>query len=200
MASPAKIGSAISLDEFLRDPRLDEHPYLEFIDGQVEAKVPPQSEHAFLTKRIVQVLDGFADPSRLGESFPELRCTFEGRSIVPDIVFLLARHIEVDKRGRLVNDIRRPPDIHVEIISPKQSIRSADRKLRHSTAHGCGVGVLVNPEQDYIQVYRHGGEPERLAKDGAIDFAPVLPGLTLPVAEVFGWLIYRPPTPGTASE
>jgi hypothetical protein len=37
---------------------------------------------------------------------------------------------------------------------------------------------------------------ERLAADGALEGAPVLPGFRLPAAEVFGWLIYRRSGPG----
>jgi Uma2 family endonuclease len=44
MASPARIRKAITLDEFLRLPEIDERPYLEYIDGRIEAKVSPQKK------------------------------------------------------------------------------------------------------------------------------------------------------------
>jgi Uma2 family endonuclease len=140
-------------------------------------------------------LDRFAQPAGLGESFPELRCTFAGRSIVPDVVFLLVDHINLDNNGEYINEIHRPPDIHVEIISPDQSVAKTHRKLLWSVANGCPLGVMIDPERRSIDVYRPGQPPERLAPDGILEGEPVLPGFRLPAAEVFGWLVLRRPNP-----
>jgi Uma2 family endonuclease len=196
MASPPKIREGLTLEEFLRQPEIDEHPCLEYIDGRIEAKVAAQLRHCVLQMRLCERLNHFAEPTRLGMAFPELRCTFAGRSIVPDVVFLLEEHIELDDRGEYVGETRRPPDIQVEIISPDQSVPKARAKLRHATAHGCPLGWLFHPDKKWIEVYRPGQAHARLPDDGAIDGAPVLPGSRLPVAEVFGWLVHRRPNPG----
>jgi Uma2 family endonuclease len=143
-----------------------------------------------LTLRFLESLNGWAKPSRLGLALPELRCTFAGRSIIPDVVFLLREHIEIDDDGEPVNRIWRHPDIHVEIISPDQSVQKARRKLTHSTSNGCPLGWLIDPEkkQKTIDVFRPGRPPERVPTGGVLDGEPVLPGFRLPVAEVFGWL------------
>ena len=90
-----------------------------------------------------------------------------------------------------MNFIAVPPDLHVEIISPKQGVAEAVEKLRHSTAHGCALGWLVHPHRKTIDVYRPGVEPIRLPADGVLDGEPVLAGFRMPVAEVFGWLRRR---------
>jgi Uma2 family endonuclease len=191
MASASRIRQGISLEEFLEDPTIDRHPYLEYVDGRIEAKVSPRAKHSIVTIRLSQRIDEFAAPLRLGVPLPELRCTFAGYSMVPDVVFLLSEHIEVDEFGEIADRILRPPDVHVEIISPKQSPVSAHRKLLRSTANGCPLGIRINPARKTIEVYRPGAQVERLTPEGSIDFAPVLPGLQIPVAEVFGWLVYR---------
>src|SRR5205085_10988739 len=99
MASPSKIRAGLTLEEFLRLPDIDEHPCLEYIDGRIEAKVAAQKRHSVLQMRLGERLNDFAEPRRLGMVFPELRCTFAGRSIVPDLVFLLEGHIGVDDPG-----------------------------------------------------------------------------------------------------
>src|SRR3954447_4496107 len=104
MASPPKVRDELTLDEFLGLPEIDEPPYLEYIDGRIEEKVSPQKKHSFITKRIMERIDQHARPSRLGETFPKLRCTFAGRSIVPDAVFLLWEHIGDDERGEIANE------------------------------------------------------------------------------------------------
>jgi Uma2 family endonuclease len=179
----------MTLEEFLELP--EEKPYLEYIDGRIEAKVSPQKKHSWLTLRLPECLNDWAMPAGLGCAFPELRCTFAGRSIIPDVVFLLKEHIEIDEKGRFLDATPWPPDLHVEIISPRQGVRKARGKLRHSTSHGCALGWLIDPERETIDVFRPGRPVERMAPDGVLDGEPVLPGFRLGVAEVFGWLELR---------
>jgi Uma2 family endonuclease len=187
MASRTRIRQGITLEEFLK---LRNNRYLEYIDGRVEAKVAPQKKHAEIEGEMRDCLNDFATPRKLGRAYVELRCTFAGRSIVPDVVFLLREHIEIDDDGEPVNETWCPPDLHVEIISPDQSVKKAQRNLVHSTSNGGPLGWLINPEKNKktIDVYRPGRPAERMPPDGVLEGEPVLPGFRLPVAEVFGWL------------
>ena len=188
MPTEIETRAGLSLEVFLRMPEIDEHPYLEYVDGRVVAKVSPKLKHSAIQMELGTTLNDFAIPRGLGQAFPELRCTFDGRSIVPDLVFLLEEHIRVDQDGEFVDDVLTPPDLHVEIISPKQGVTEADEKLRHSTAHGCALGLLVHPHRKTVDVYRPGLDPVCLGLEGILEGEPVLPGFRLPVAEVFGWL------------
>jgi Uma2 family endonuclease len=191
MSSVSGIQRSLTLEEFLALP--EEKPSLEYIDGRIEAKVSPQKKHSVIQLRLAASLNGFAEPADQGFAFPELRCTFVGRSIVPDIVFLLDAHIGSDAQGEFPNETCLPPDIHIEIISPDQAARSAREKLAHSTSNGCSLGWLIDPEKKWIDVYRPGRPAERMALDGVLEGDPVLPGYRLPIAEVFGWLKRQPP-------
>jgi len=189
MVSRTRIREGMTLEEFLELP--EDKPYLEYIDGRIEAKVSPQKKHSLLTVRFVERLNRWAEPARLGFAFAELRCTFAGRSIIPDVVFLLEEHIEIEASGEPVNETLWPPDIHVEIISPEQSVKKSREKLAHATAHGCPLGWLVHPEKKTLDVIRPGQPAVRMAADGILEGEPVLSGFRLPVAEVFGWLKLR---------
>ena len=159
MARQPRVREGLTLEEFLRRPDIDEHPYLEYIDGRIGAKVSPKKKHSRLATRLSRHLDQFAEPAGLGSAFVELRCTFAGRSIVPDVVFLLDEHIFTDEAGEIVDETPLPPDIHIEIISPKKGMRQADEKLLHATAHGCPLGWLIHPYRKTIDVYRPGRPP-----------------------------------------
>lgn len=195
MASPARVGTTMTLEEFLRMPGIDERPYKEYIDGRVETKMSPQKKHGLLEKRLMNDIDGYSEPRALGQSFPELRCTFAGRSIIPDVVFLLDEHIETDEDGEILDPTPRPPDIHIEIVSPDQSVRKCREKLVFSTSNGCPLGWLIDPIRRTVHVYRSGRRAELVPPDGVLEGDPVLPGYRLPVAELFGWLKARRPRP-----
>ena len=202
MPSTSRIKAPLTLEEFLGFPEIDEHPYLEYIDGKIEAKVSPQKEHSLIQSQIMRSLDDFAKPSSLGLAFPELRCTFAGRSIVPDVVFLLASHVDVDFEGELVDETFRPPDIHIEIGSPDQPAKRNRERLLFSTAQGCPLGWFIDPKRRRVEVYRPGRTADRLPDSGALEGDPVLFGYRLPVSELFSWMkpfVIKPPAGGAHS-
>ena len=107
---------------------------------------------------------------------------------MPDVVFLLQQHIELDEAGELVDETTCPPDIHVEVISPDRKRKRSHEKLVLSTSNGCSLGWLIHPYDKTIDVFRPGCPPEKLAANGVFEGEPVLPGYRFPVAEVFDWL------------
>src|SRR3954471_978942 len=97
MASPARVQEQMTLNQFLR--LSEEEPPLEYIDGRIQADVSPQKKHGKIEVGLVNSMNHFAEARGLGEAFPELRCTFAGWSIVPDVAFLLVAKIELDDDG-----------------------------------------------------------------------------------------------------
>jgi Uma2 family endonuclease len=188
MSGRTQIRQGMTLEEFLKLP--EDKPYLDYIDGRIEAKASWQMRQSLLVTRLLMRLNREARPAHRGLALPVLRCTFAGRSIVPDVVFLLKEHIEIDEKGRTVDLTPWPPDLHVEIIGPDED-RDATKlreKLLHSTTQGCSLGWLIRLEERTIEVFRPHKLPCRLARGGILEGEPVLPGFLLPVAEVFGWL------------
>lgn len=188
MVSHPRAPAGLSLEAFLM--RSEDQPRREYVDGKVEAKVSPQKKHGLIQKRLIASLDAFAARSSppLGESFPELRCTYAGRSIVADVAFLLAEHIRADELGEPVDETLRPPDLYAEVVSPDRSQRRPGERLSHAVANGCALGWLIDPYRRTIDVYRPDMVPIRLADDGVLEGELVLPGYRLTVVEVFGWL------------
>ena len=99
MASPLRAAKSLTLDEFLRMPEIDERPYLEYHPGRIEAKMSPQGQHSSIETKLAARLDAFGEERSIGSAFVELRCTFAGRSIVPDVVFM-RRGAHRDRRSR----------------------------------------------------------------------------------------------------
>src|SRR5262245_45006375 len=105
-STPQKAGivrSELTLEDFLLLP--DTKPASEFQDGRVEQKVSPQGEHSVLQREFVSRIESAARKSRSGSAFPELRCTFAGRSIVPDVAFVAWQRIPRKPTGDGANEV-----------------------------------------------------------------------------------------------
>lgn len=191
---PPEYGPATTLEAFLALPDIEDAPAWEFIDGRMVRKVSPRRKHSALQQEMVFCVNAFSRPRGLGLAFVELRCTFAGRSIVPDVVFQVAEHIELDDSGEFSDEHFGPPDFMIEILSFRQSPARSKAKLVHATEHGCPLGWLLDPYGRKVTVYRPGVPPVEIGTDGFLDGEPVLPGFRLAVAEIFSWL--KPPGQG----
>ena len=93
-------------------------------------------------------------PNQIGRAFPELRCTFGGRSIVPDVAVFTWSHIPRDAGGAIANQFLITPDWVIEILSPDQSQTQVTKKILHCLKHGTQMGWLIDPEEQTIFVYK----------------------------------------------
>jgi Uma2 family endonuclease len=93
--TPAK---PLTLDEFLKLP--ETKPASEFIDGQIIQKPMPQGKHSTLQLSQGADINLALKPQRIARAYSELRCTFGGRSIVPDIVVFTWERIPRDRKAR----------------------------------------------------------------------------------------------------
>lgn len=91
--------NTLTLEEFLHLPATK--PASEYIDGQIIQKPMPQGKHSLIQGELVPTINIAVKPKRLARAFPELRCTFGDRSIVPDIAVFVWDRIPRDKKGKL---------------------------------------------------------------------------------------------------
>ena len=177
----------MSLEEFLGLP--EEKPALEFEDGLVTQKVPPQGKHGRLQWWISTLFNTFAEPRKLATAVPELRTTYSGASRVPDIAVYVWERIPRDERGRIADDFRLPPDIAVEILSPGQRVSSLVDRCRSFVERGVQIAILVDPYREDVRLFRPGRAPQQLSGADEIDLGDVIPGFILRVSEIFDSLM-----------
>jgi len=125
----------------------------------------------------------------VAHAFPELRCTFGGRSIVPDVTVFAWDRIPVDESGDIANTFPICPDWTIEILSPGQSPTKVTGNTLHCLKHGCQMGWLIDPEERSLLIYLSGQQPEFFQEEHEILPIPALvTGLQLKVSSIFGWL------------
>lgn len=182
-------GRQLTLAEFLALP--EEKPALEFRDGQVTQKVPPDRTHARLQSKLAELVNRFAEPRELAMAFTELRAYFGGAAFVPDVSIYRWDRIPFTDDGELEGGFGDPPAIAVEIVSPDQSVTGLVEKCLGFVEQGSEIALLVDPGDRAILDIRAGGRIRALRGADRIDLSSVLPGFDLTVDDVFA-LLRRP--------
>lgn len=174
-----------TLEEFLKLPYIDESPAWEYINTEAIQKPMGGGKHSLLQKRLVAAIDAVNSNY---EAFPELRCTFGNRSVVPDITVIATNQLPVDESGDITSTgIEFAPPWVIEILSPNQSQTKVTGNILHCMKYGSQLGWLIDPSERSVLVYQRDRLPDLLA--GA-DVLPVLSGINLSVCvdELFAWL------------
>ena len=111
----------LTLEEFLEKPNIDESPAWEYINREVIQKPMPQTHHSRLQLKLASAIELVAEENQIALAFPELRCTFGVRSVVPDISVVYWENIPLNDAGEPENSaIFFAPNWTIEILSPNQ--------------------------------------------------------------------------------
>ncbi|MEG4320603.1 MULTISPECIES: Uma2 family endonuclease [unclassified Microcoleus] len=176
----------ISIAEFLQLP--ETKPASEYIDGQISQKPMPQGKHSKLQDELLSGINRVGKPGKLAHAFPELRCTFGGRSIVPDIAVFEWSRIPLDEDGEIANRIEVAPDWIIEILSPDQSPNQVIKKIVFSINHGTKLGWFADPGDKSVIVFQPNQLPEFKSDTDILPVLSVLGDWQLSAAELFSWL------------
>jgi Uma2 family endonuclease len=183
--APSKM---LTLAEFLQLP--ETKPASEYVDGQIIQKPMPQGKHSAIQGELVPAINGAVKPKCIARAFPELRCTFGGRSTVPDIVVLIWSRIPRDENGEVSNIVPAAPDWTIEILSPEQSQTKVTKNILHCLKHGTQMGWSIDPDEQTVFVYRPKQETEVFDDPDALIPVPLFASeLQLTVKDVFAWLL-----------
>jgi Uma2 family endonuclease len=177
----------VTLEEFLKLP--ETKPASEYTDGRIIQKPMPQGKHSKLQGKLVTAINQVVEDQKTALAFPELRCTFGGRSIVPDVSVFAWSRIPVGDNGDIDNVFPIYPDWTIEILSPDQSYTKVTGNILHCLNNGCQMGWLIDPEERSLLIYPLGQQPEFLQE--AQDVLPVpncAADLRLTIDDVFSWL------------
>ncbi|MBN3898505.1 MAG: Uma2 family endonuclease [Nostoc sp. NOS(2021)] len=188
--------TALSVEEFLILP--ETKPASEYFNGQISQKAMPQGKHSTLQIELASAINQITKPQKLAYAFPELRCTFQGCSIVPDIAVFEWQRIPLDGKGSITNKFEIPPDWIIEILSPVRASRSRRvqspnrviRKITFSIQNGAKLGWLLDPDDESIMIFEPNKLPELKEKQDVLPVLSVLENWQLTVADVFSWLSF----------
>ena len=177
----------LTLEAFLALP--ETKPASEFIAGQIVQKPRPQGKHSTMQSDLGAVVNAALKPNRIARAYPELRCTFGGRSIVPDLAVFRWERIPRDPDGQVANVFDLAPDWTIKILSPAQSQTKVVLNILHCLVHGAEMGWLIDPEEHLVFVYFADHTIAVFnAADSEIPVPTFAQNLNLTVGELFSWL------------
>lgn len=164
----------------------------ELVDGVLVEKAMG-FEESFLALEIAFLLRQFLAEHKLGilagEQGPFR--LWPGLVRIPDVSFISWNQLpnrKVPKKA--IPELY--PDLAVEVLSRKNTKAEIDRKLHEYFRSGTRLAWVVDPRKRNVRVYTGPDQVDLLNEDQSLDGGEVLPGLSLPLHEVFAQLEEEP--------
>lgn len=185
---PIATGTRMSVAEFLDLPDTEERNKMELDDGELYIMPRPRREHQFivfwLAWHIANYINSFAEPPAEVCMDPVTILSRDPRRVlVPDLTVILS-----EQPGRIVGGyFEGVPGIAVEVLSSDRN-RDLVRKRRLYAEAGVPEYWIFDPENDtaLLLELRDGDYVQRdLLTASDTLTTPSLPGLAIPLAEVF---------------
>ncbi len=188
MAIQARLYTIDDVWDFAHQPGNDSI-HFELIDGDLLEMAPPGLEHGSLASLLTHYLLSFVMKHNLGIVTvetgyhpPETRITL----LSPDVAFLSRARMPQSDPVKYVPVM---PDLAVEIMSPRDSLRQLRSKASLYLRNGTELVWIVKPTEASVEVCRAGGGAElqidSVGRDGKLLGEPVLPGFELELKRLF---------------
>ena len=182
------INKPLTLEEFLQLP--ETKPASEYIEGNIIQKPMPKGKHSTIQMELGSLINYTLKKPRLARAFPELRCTFGGRSIVPDLAVFQWSKIPRDQDGAIADNFLIAPDWTIEILSPEQSQTKVTKNILHCLQHGSELGWLIDPKEQAILAYT---PPQNITiydeKETLLPMPSFAQDLQIKVEDIFAFLL-----------
>lgn len=176
----------ITADELLLMP--EDGVRRELVEGEVLEMVPAGNVHGRVILNVTTPLDRFVRENHLGLMFAAatgFKIASNPDTVrAPDAAFVSRERVE--EVGEVEGYWPGAPDLAVEVISPNDSYAGVEEKAASWLAAGTRAVVVVEPRTRTVSVRSSRTEIRVLADGEVLDVGEVVPGWTLPVAEIFG--------------
>jgi Uma2 family endonuclease len=130
-----------------------------------------------------RLLANWVYPRRLGRVFDSAGGFIlpDSNLTAPDVSFVRAARLRQSPRyfGELV------PDLVVEIKSQSDRIKPLVTKILNLIKLGAVMGILIDPDEETVTIYRHQGEPTILNNGDILTLPELFPGWELAVSELW---------------
>jgi Uma2 family endonuclease len=170
-------------DELLALP---EGKFWQLVDGELIKMSPAGAEHGEICSRLLVTVGRHVRRRKAGRVYG----SSTGFRLDADNCF--PADVSLVKSTRIVSALPNPekfvqgaPDLAIEVLSPTETIDWIERKIGLFFQFGTALIWFVLPRSRCVRVYTAAADCVTLQFSGTLSAEPVLPGLTIPVREVF---------------
>ncbi|HEX4949244.1 MAG TPA: Uma2 family endonuclease [Blastocatellia bacterium] len=160
----------------------------ELVAGIPREKGPKGMEHSYIAANLTGEMRAFVKSQRLGivlESSAAYRMTI-GNLRKPDVSFVAKSRLSEKRLSP--KPFEGAPDLAVEVISPTDIWWEILEKLNEYFSSGCRLVWLISPLDQTVMVYHPDRRRQFLQIGDSLDGEDVIPGFTMPVADLFAEL------------
>jgi Uma2 family endonuclease len=162
-----------------------EHPdyKMELVSGEIIVMSPSGYESEEVASRMLGKLFPHVDANRLGRvTGSSAGFTLPNSDTrAPDVSFVLAERLRRSPRSFA----ELAPDLMVEVKSPTDNVSKLETKILSFLEMGTRVGILINPDDRTVKLYRTGQETVILGDGDSLTVPELLPGWAVAVAELW---------------
>jgi len=170
----------VTIEEYLSNPKYE---HSEYVNGEVVPLKVGTKSHSKIQVKCFRKIDEYFDSHPGAYIGTELHCrlTIEGRPRyrLPDVAIVIHDCAPNDPY------LEGAPDMVVEIKSPEDKITFLFDKLEEYFANGAKLAWIVLPEEQSVLVVTPNAAPRSFGLEGTLDGGGLLPGLSIPVKELF---------------
>jgi Uma2 family endonuclease len=186
-ALPNPRGVRLTYDDFVLFP--DDGLRHELIDGEHYVTPSPNDKHQTVLANLHLLVGPWLRTHAVGKLW---LAPFDVVLSPSDVVEPDLLYVSNERKALVATDtnVQGPPELVVEIGSP--STRKRDETIKRELYERAGVSEywFVDPELDTVRVYRREGQQfarpiELTAEAGDVLSTPLLPGLELPLTDIF---------------
>ena len=176
----------VAAEELLLMP--DDGVRRELVLGEVREMAPAGNVHGRLAARFLARLFQHVEDRGLGTVYAAetgFKIASDPDTVrAPDVAFV--RRERVEEVGEAEGYWPGAPDLAVEVVSPNDSYAGVEEKAAAWLGAGTRTVVVVEPRTRTVTVRSSRTEIKVLAEGDVLDLGAVVPGWTMPVADVFG--------------
>jgi Uma2 family endonuclease len=176
----------VTADDLLHMP--DDDMRHELVRGELRTMPPAGGEHGWIAGLTFKLISDFVDARRLGWTFAAETGFHIARN--PDIVraadvaFVSSGRFATGHPPREFPDLA--PDFVVEVMSPGDSNREVEEKVRDWLDAGVRLVWIMRPARRTLAVHTASSDVRVLQETDVVDGGNVLPGFSCPVRDLFG--------------
>jgi len=148
---------------------------------------PPGWEADYCNVEVIVFLRQWAKKDRRGKaSGSSVQFILpDGSTLGPDVAWVSNERLRKMTRQELRKFPRLVPEFIVEILSPSDRLKSAQKKMRQWAANGVELGWLIDGDNQTVYVYRGTAEPRVVQNADSIAGEGPVEGFVLPLAEIW---------------